>query len=272
MPYRDDDCPKSRMLLLMDITSSLACFTQRTEGVAQIPAYLKRVFRLQGVSLAIVDVEKKDPVILLGAHSDAPVPESFARALINIHQQTIPHLTQQGPTVRASIELAASDAAEGGAFSGQSRAMVFAHQIDPDHRMLLVIHQLAGDPALSAPLTETLQLVAQQLGKLLESVVIWLTCPELLGGNFERLTDREWIVLRYLNSEAGEKQLADQLGLSPHTLHSHIKAIYRKVGVQGRLPLLLRVERALQALRLHRLETPKTGSSTGAADRNANAA
>ena len=61
------------------------------------------------------------------------------------------------------------------------------------------------------------------------------------------------MVLRGLNSDAGEKQLADQLGLSPHTLHSHIKSIYRKVGVQGRLPLLLRAEEAMRGLRADRV-------------------
>jgi DNA-binding NarL/FixJ family response regulator len=95
-----------------------------------------------------------------------------------------------------------------------------------------------------------LQAVARQLSQLLSSLVVWLARPEALGDPFDRLTDREWMVLRGLNSEAGEKQLADQLGLSPHTLHSHIKSIYRKVGVQGRLPLLLHAQQALRALRV----------------------
>jgi DNA-binding NarL/FixJ family response regulator len=88
------------------------------------------------------------------------------------------------------------------------------------------------------------------LGKLLACLVVWLAQPETLGSPFDRLTDREWMVLRGLNSECGEKQLADQLGLSPHTLHSHIKSIYRKVGVQGRLPLLLRAQQAMRVLRV----------------------
>ena len=69
--------------------------------------------------------------------------------------------------------------------------------------------------------------------------------PKALGAAFERLTDREWMVLQGLNSDAGEKQLADQLGLSPHTLHSHIKSIYRKVGVQGRLPAAARARECI---------------------------
>jgi DNA-binding NarL/FixJ family response regulator len=54
--------------------------------------------------------------------------------------------------------------------------------------------------------------------------------------------------------------LAGRLGLSPHTLHSHIKSIYRKVGVQGRLPLLLRAQGAVRALRIRQMN----GHSGGA--------
>jgi DNA-binding NarL/FixJ family response regulator len=80
-------------------------------------------------------------------------------------------------------------------------------------------------------------------------MLAWQDSPRLLGSAFERLTEREWVVLRGLNSDDGEKQLADRLSLSPHTLHSHIKSIYRKVGVQGRLPLLLRLNTAIRELR-----------------------
>ena len=75
------------------------------------------------------------------------------------------------------------------------------------------------------------------------------------------------MVLRGLNSDAGEKQLADELGLSPHTLHSHIKSIYRKVGVQGRLPLLLRAEEAMRGLRVGRLNQRQYPSLVSATTR-----
>jgi DNA-binding CsgD family transcriptional regulator len=272
MTYRDDECPKNRIQTMMDVSTCLAHYTHRAEGFAQIPAYLGRAFHLPCVSLAIISTSQKDPAVLLGAQFAASTPAALDQAMINIHQQTLPHLAHDGPVSRVNVELAAPDVAAGGAFAGFPRATVFAHLIDPEHRMLLVVNQRSGEQALPAPLAETLQLVAEHLGRLLETLVIWLEYPETLGGTFERLTDREWMVLRYLNSEAGEKQLADQLGLSPHTLHSHIKAIYRKVGVQGRLPLLLRVEQALQVLRLNRMETGSRVVATPSTDRNANAA
>jgi DNA-binding CsgD family transcriptional regulator len=272
MAYRDDECSKSRTQTLMDVSASLAYYTHRVEGFAQIPPYLARIFRLPCVSLAIISTSQKDPAVVLSAHFAVSAPGALDQALINIHQQTLPHLAHDGPLPRLNIDVAAPDTAAGGALAGCPRATIFAHLIDSEHRMLLVVHQRSGEQALPVPLAETLQIVAEHLGRLLETLVIWLEYPDTLGGNFQRLTDREWMVLRFLSSEAGEKQLADQLGLSPHTLHSHIKAIYRKVGVQGRLPLLLRVEHALQALRVNRLEASTTNITAPATDRNANAA
>jgi DNA-binding CsgD family transcriptional regulator len=272
MAYRDDECPKSRIQTLMDVAASLAHFTHRAEGFAQIPAYLSRVFRLPCLSLAIINTSQKDPTVLLSAQFATSAPTLLDQAMINVHQKTLPHLAHDGPAPRINVDVAEPDVAAGGAFEGYPRATVFAHLIDPEHRMLLVVHQRSGEQALPVPLAETLQIVAEQLGRLLETLVIWLEYPETLGGSSQRLTDREWMVLRFLDSEAGEKQLADQLGLSPHTLHSHIKAIYRKVGVQGRLPLLLRVEHALQVLRLSRLEAVPANAAAPSTDRNANAA
>ena len=114
---------------------------------------------------------------------------------------------------------------------------------------VLLVHQRGDEGALSTQTTDALLMVAGQLAKLLKCLFVFHTGPQALGEPFERLTEREWVVLRGLNSDDGEKQLADRLSLSPHTLHSHIKSIYRKVGVQGRLPLLLRLQNALRDLR-----------------------
>jgi len=65
---------------------------------------------------------------------------------------------------------------------------------------------------------------------------------------------------RCLNYDGSEKQLANQLGISPHTLHSHIKSIYRKIGVQGRLALLRRADDARRAVRLSRLAARPTSA------------
>jgi DNA-binding CsgD family transcriptional regulator len=259
MPYHG--WSKIRTELLMDISASLADYTRTPEDFRLIPAYLARTFDLHPVSLAIVHTARHGATVFLGAFSGNALPDSFHQDLLTIHQQTRPLSTQDGPTLRPVTEIGQPpDAADvsadtAGSLGASGRATVFTHSIDEDHRMLLIVHQRTDDPHLSAGMTDILQLVAQQLGKLLESLVIWMARPELFGTPFNDLTDREWMVLRNLNSDAGEKQLADQLGLSPHTLHSHIKAIYRKVGVQGRLPLLLRAQEAMRDLRLSRVSS-----------------
>jgi DNA-binding CsgD family transcriptional regulator len=245
----------------MDISASLADYTRSPEDFRHIPAYLARTFDAHPVTLAVVQTVRDGALVLLSAFSGDQAPASLEQDLLNIHQQTRPLSAQDGPTLRPMAQIGLSaDAADGGGGSagglgGSGRAMVFTYSIDEAFRMLLIVQQRAGDPHLSADLTDVLQLVAQQLGKFLEPLVIWMARPELFGKPFNDLTDREWMVLRHLNSDAGEKQLADQLGLSPHTLHSHIKAIYRKVGVQGRLPLLLKAQEAMRDLRLSRVST-----------------
>ncbi len=39
----------------------------------------------------------------------------------------------------------------------------------------------------------------------------------------------------------GEKQVADELGVSPHTVHEYVKALYRRLGVTSRAELFARV-------------------------------
>jgi DNA-binding CsgD family transcriptional regulator len=58
--------------------------------------------------------------------------------------------------------------------------------------------------------------------------------PALLRGLSPRLRD----TLRGLAKGKSEKQLAHDLGLSPHTVHGYIKSLHRQFGVQSRGELL----------------------------------
>ncbi len=49
-----------------------------------------------------------------------------------------------------------------------------------------------------------------------------------------KLSKTELHVLSYLRSQTTEKEIADRLGRSPHTVHVHVKNIYRKLGVSSR--------------------------------------
>ena len=62
-------------------------------------------------------------------------------------------------------------------------------------------------------------------------------------GQWEELSERELEVLRLLATELSQREIGESLYLSFHTVHSHTKAIYRKLDVSGREAA---VERASQ--------------------------
>ena len=60
------------------------------------------------------------------------------------------------------------------------------------------------------------------------------------GSPVETLTDRETAVLQYLPTLMSNAEIADGLHLSINTVKSHLKAVYRKLGVEGRRDAVLR--------------------------------
>jgi pSer/pThr/pTyr-binding forkhead associated (FHA) protein len=54
----------------------------------------------------------------------------------------------------------------------------------------------------------------------------------------ERLSDTQIRVLRLLLTGQTEKEMAAKLFVSPHTVHSHIQAVYRELGVTSRAELM----------------------------------
>jgi LuxR family maltose regulon positive regulatory protein len=56
----------------------------------------------------------------------------------------------------------------------------------------------------------------------------------------EQLTERELRVLRLLNSDLSERGISQELYVSHNTVHSHVRSIYRKLGVSTRAHALLR--------------------------------
>lgn len=57
-----------------------------------------------------------------------------------------------------------------------------------------------------------------------------VSAPQLLA----KLSKTELHVLSYLRNDMTERRIAEQLGRSPHTVHVHVKNIYRKLGVTSR--------------------------------------
>ncbi len=54
----------------------------------------------------------------------------------------------------------------------------------------------------------------------------------------ERLSETQLRVLRLLLTGQTEKEMAASLFVSPHTVHSHIQAVYRELGVTSRAELM----------------------------------
>ena len=62
------------------------------------------------------------------------------------------------------------------------------------------------------------------------------------------LSPRECGIVRAVFDGDSEKRTAERLGLSPHTVHTYVWRIYRKLQVQSREQLLVRVFAEFRAL------------------------
>lgn len=59
-----------------------------------------------------------------------------------------------------------------------------------------------------------------------------------------RLSPRQRETFRHLLTGAGEKQIARAMGVTPNTLHTHVTAVYRRLGVSSRPELMARYSAA----------------------------
>lgn len=55
------------------------------------------------------------------------------------------------------------------------------------------------------------------------------------------LSGREVEIVRAIFDDRTESAIAQGLGISPHTVHTHVERLYRKLGVTSRTQLVLRV-------------------------------
>jgi DNA-binding NarL/FixJ family response regulator len=64
----------------------------------------------------------------------------------------------------------------------------------------------------------------------------WASLAERL-----RLAPREVQVIKGVFDDQKELVIADELGISPHTVHTYLERIYRKLAVDSRVSLVVRV-------------------------------
>lgn len=254
MPYPQLPWTRRDLERLISLSSVLADLTWSRDTFRQIPEYLAETLELEPALLALVEQRTGHAGVALLAHSSGDADEAFQQRqrqrVLEIYTQNPPLLAGSTPELRAEAQRPVS--------CGQNE-LLLCRTIDQTHRLVLVV---TCNETPSELLLETLDLLGTQLAVLLRAMVGWTDDPALLGPPFDRLTEREWMIVQAMQSEDGEKQLANRLDLSPHTLHSHIKAIYRKLGAQGRLPVLLRLAAAQRRVRrLAERATPCPGST-----------
>jgi DNA-binding CsgD family transcriptional regulator len=63
-----------------------------------------------------------------------------------------------------------------------------------------------------------------------------------------RLSRREIQIVRAMFDDRKEAAIAAELGVAPRTVHTHVERLYRKLAVNDRLQLTLRVIREFLAL------------------------
>jgi len=102
-----------------------------------------------------------------------------------------------------------------------------------------VLRQLGDIDGARAQLDEAKALLAQCastgiIGDLVPQVTRALSSSYRRGADWAELTDRELHVLRLLDEGLTQREIAQQLFLSFHTIHSHTKSVYTRLGVTSR--------------------------------------
>ena len=199
MVCREQDWTTTQTQLLMDISATLADYTQKLELCREIPDYLSRTLNLEPLTVAVVrEVPDGSPQIVLSSSSGAVVPEeaasTFEQTLLEMYRQVRPQAPSENGTPR--IGFSASDTHGVAAeitvdrLAAYRNATVFVRTVDAQHRMLLIVHQSVEAHGLRADQAELLHLVSDQLAKLCACLMIWAARPAELGAPFSRLTDR----------------------------------------------------------------------------------
>jgi DNA-binding CsgD family transcriptional regulator len=234
---------------IVDLAVSCVDYTDSLEQCSKLPFVLSRALNIDCIAFSIACESMRNLLLAaaFGHHPAFSSPEAARDLLERINRQLLPHSENRPPDAFKSFHARQLgqplEAAEPAQFDGHSRVVVLSAEIDPHHRLTLIAHKRFGNLAISTETFGDLCILTRELSKQIRSTLAWQS-PHTLGPPFDSLTEPELRTMAELKSELSEKQIAIKLDMSPHTLHAHIKSIYRKVGVQGRLALLLRLNAA----------------------------
>lgn len=146
----------------------------------------------------------------------------------------------------------------GGARIGQPFVGSASLNTANNRAIVVVMAPAAGSPAFEASSLSSLRAVFPMLVQRAR-----IAFGESVDAN-STISDREQLVLNHLVLGKSVRQIADELGRSPHTVHDHVKSLHRKLNASSRGELIARalghVSRATRIRDAHR------ASSGGAAD------
>jgi predicted ATPase/DNA-binding CsgD family transcriptional regulator len=183
---------------------------------------------------------------LWGLGTVARLQGNIATARANLAQSlALAHELGDVWSVGMALEAVASLLVDTGRGEDAARALGFATAlrealgapltavIAAEHeRVLQELGRLLGTQALAALLNEGRTVTVERVLQIIEAV------PALPGLSTtwlpERLTAREMEVLRLLTRGLTDQQIAQTLIISPRTVHTHLVAIYGKLGVKNR--------------------------------------
>jgi DNA-binding CsgD family transcriptional regulator len=122
--------------------------------------------------------------------------------------------------------------------------IITARVAGPKHADALTIVRAWGDPPFSEEDRDVIRLFhAEVLGRFPVPDGSPSPLPPSLQGAW---SPRERATLALLLTSASEKQVAANIGISPHTAHDYVKAIYRKLRVRSRAELMALAVRSKQ--------------------------
>jgi DNA-binding CsgD family transcriptional regulator len=255
MPILEHHHSYRQIETVIDLAVALIDYTQAPERCRDIPQFLGKALGVNDLTLAIVCAAAADPRIILCCssmdHSTEEQRQILECQLVDVHRR-YRYESRDDKSEFAHV-LHVRNAGSGDASPDLSPSLgtvVFARSIDPDHDLLIMIRRTAGAGEFQFEVIEDLQILTNELAKQFQCTLAWQRCRANLGKPFSELTDQEWNVLRALMSDASEKQLAHRLDMRPHTLHSRIKSVYRKLGVNGRLPMIQKLNAAISEMRI----------------------
>lgn len=239
---------------VVDLAVALSDFTRTPEQCREVPSLLGRTFGIDEVALAVVEASNEGNELVLcslfSLVAGNSAPQTLESEMLSAHRLFRSQKAANDAHGVKDLHATYPSDTDGPEAETGRKAVIFARSIDREHDLLLMIRRRADSADFSSEVIDDLKVLANELAKQLYCMIAWHRCRSLLGLPFSTLTDSEWEVLGGLTTDGSEKQLASRLQMRPHTLHSRIKSIYHKLGVQGRLPLIQKYNTAVSQMRI----------------------